>query len=341
MPMLEKPDLKDEKVIACLKNEYGLSVDKIAFLPLGADLNTAVYRAVTDDETPYFVKLRRGDFDNATVAVPKFLGDLGIKQIIPPLITQTGQLWASLDSFKMILYPFVEGHDGFEVNLSDQQWVEFGTALKSFHTADVPLAITNGIGRESFSPQWREIVRGFLERIENETFDEPVAVEMAAFLKTKRDETLKLIKRTEQLALALHAQPPEFILCHADIHAWNLLIDVNDALYMVDWDTLIFAPKERDLMFVGGGLGGNGHTPQEEEILFYHGYGQTQINPIAMAYYRYERIIEDIAVYCEQIFLSDDGGEDREQSLENLKSNFLANCTIEIACQYDKILRDN
>jgi len=164
---------------------------------------------------------------------------------------------------------------------------------------------------------------------------------MAAFLKTKRDETLELVKQTEQLALALNAQPPEFILCHADIHAWNLLIDVNDALYMVDWDTLIFAPKERDLMFVGGGLGGNGHTPQEEEILFYQGYGQTQINQIAMAYYRYERIIEDIAVYCEQIFLSDNGGEDREQSLENLKSNFLPNGTIEIACQYDKILRDD
>ena len=209
--MLEKPDLKDEKVIACLKNEYGLSVDKIAFLPLGADLNTAVYRAVTDDETPYFVKLRRGDLDYATVAVPKFLSDLGIKQIIPPLITQTGQLWASLDSFKMILYPFVEGHNGFEVNLSDQQWIEFGTALKRFHTADVPLAITNGIGRETFSPQWREIVKVFLERIENEIFDEPVAVEMAAFLKTKRDETLKLVKQTGRLALALHAQPPDFI----------------------------------------------------------------------------------------------------------------------------------
>ena len=339
--MLEKPDLKDEKIITCLKNEYGLMVDKIAFLPLGADLNTAVYRVVANDETVYFVKLRRGDFDEASVAVPKFLSELGIKQIIPSLTTQTGQLWANLTPFKVILYPFVEGHDGFEVNLSDQQWVEFGAALKRFHTADIPSGITNSIRREIFSPQWRETVKLFLERIENETFDEPVAVEMDAFLKTKRDKTLELVKRTEQLALALHAQPPEFILCHADIHAWNLLIDVNDALYIVDWDTLIFAPKELDLMFVGGGLGGNGHTPQEEEILFYQGYGQTQINPIAMAYYRYERIIEDIAVYCEKIFLSDDGGEDREQSLENLKSNFLPNCTIEIACQDDKILRDD
>ena len=339
--MLEKPELKDEKIINCLKTEYGLSVEKIAFLPLGADLNTAVYRVVTNDETVYFLKLRRGEFDEATVAVPKYLGDLGIKQIIPSLTTQTGQLWASLAPFKVILYPYVEGHNGFERNLSDQQWVEFGAALKRFHTADIPSAITSSIQREKFSPQWRDTVKMFLERIEAETFDEPVAVEMAAFLKIKGDETLELVKRAERFAQMLREQPPEFILCHADIHAWNLLIDDNDAFYMVDWDTLIFAPKERDLMFVGGGLGGNGHTPREEEDLFYQGYGQTQINPIAMAYYRYERIIEDIAVYCGQIFLSDEGGEDRKQSLEYLKSNFLPNCTIEMACQSDKTLRDD
>ncbi|MBE3139763.1 MAG: aminoglycoside phosphotransferase family protein, partial [Thermoplasmata archaeon] len=212
--MLEKPELKDEKIIDCLKTEYGLSVEQIAFLPLGADLNTAVYRVVTNDETVYFLKLRRGEFDEATVAVPKYLSDLGIKQIIPSLTTQTGQLWASLAPFKVILYPYVEGHNGFERNLSDQQWVEFGAALKRFHTADIPSAITSSIQREKFSPQWRDTVKMFLERIKEETFDEPVAVKMAAFLKIKGDETLELVKRAERFAQMLQEHPPEFILCH-------------------------------------------------------------------------------------------------------------------------------
>jgi spectinomycin phosphotransferase len=337
--MLEKPELQDEKIIACLQREYGLNIIQVAFLPLGADGNTAVYHLVADDERQYFLKLRGGLFDEASVAVPKYLSDLGVRQIIPPLPTQTGKLWSSLDRYKVILYPFVEGHNGFEVNLSDRQRVEFGTALKKFHTADIPAAITNRVRREVFSPQWRETVKLFLARIESEAFTDPVAVEMAAFLKSKRDETFELVKRAERLALALQAQTTEITLCHGDIHAWNLLVDINGALYMVDWDTLIFAPKERDLMFVGGGLGGNGHTLQEEETLFYQGYGQTEINPIAMAYYRYERIIEDIAVYSEQIFLTDEGGEDRRQGLENLKSNFLPNSTIEIAFQSDKTLR--
>lgn len=40
--MLTKPDLKDEKIIACLQEHYGLDVAEISFLPLGADFNTAV-----------------------------------------------------------------------------------------------------------------------------------------------------------------------------------------------------------------------------------------------------------------------------------------------------------
>jgi spectinomycin phosphotransferase len=335
--MLEKPEFEDEKIINCLRDEYGLSVEKISFLPLGADLNTAVYRVATNDETVYFLKVRRGEFIEATVAVPKYLSDLGIKQIIPPLTTRTGHLWANLAPFKVMLYPYVEGHNGFERNLSDQQWIEFGAALKRFHAADIPSAITSSIQREKFSAQWRDTVKLFLKRIQEETFYEPVAVEMAAFLKIKADETLELVIRAERFAQMLKEQLPGFILCHADIHAWNLLIDDHDAFYMVDWDTIIFAPKERDLMFIGGGLGGNGHTPQEEETLFYRGYGQTQIDPVALAYYRYERIIQDIAVECEQIFLANGGGKDREQAFQYLTSNFLPGNTIEIAYQSYKI----
>jgi spectinomycin phosphotransferase len=295
---------------------------------------------VADDETSYFVKLRRGIFDETAVALPKFLSDQGILQIIAPLATKTGQLWASLDAFTVIVYPFVEGHNGYEVALSDRHWRDFGTGLKRIHTAAVPPALTRRIQRETYSAQARKTVKTFLSRLEDGAFDDPVAIKLAAFLQAKRDEIFDLVGRAERLARALQAHAPEFIVCHSDIHAGNVLIDVNDNFYIVDWDSPILAPKERDLMFVGGGQGFVGHTAQEEETLFYQGYGQTQIDPIALAYYRYERIIQDIAVYCEQLFLTTEGGEDREQSLRYLTSNFLPNGTIEIAYASDMTLRD-
>jgi spectinomycin phosphotransferase len=336
--MLEKPNLQDEEIAACLRDAYGVNAIQVAFLPLGADENAAAYRVVADDGTPHFLKLRSGVFDEISVALPKFLSDQGIMQIIAPRATQTGQLWASLDGFKSILSPFVEGRNGYEVDLSDQHWVDFGRALKRIHTVELPPALIGRIRRETYSPRWREIVRAFLERVEDGVVDDPVAIKLAAFLNAKRDEILDLVERAERLARALQARSPEFVLCHSDIHAGNVLIDTDDAFYIVDWDDPILAPKERDLMFVGGAQGFTGHTAQEEETLFYQGYGQMQVDPIGLAYYRYERIVEDIAVFCQQLLLTDEGGEDREQSFGYLTSNFLPNGTIEIARRSDKTL---
>lgn len=333
--MLEKPDLPDYRIAACLQDAYGLRVADVAFLPLGADLNTAVYRAVADngagDRQMVFVKLRRGNFDEIAVMAPKFLSDQGIPQIIAPLPTQTGRLWAELDPFKVILYPFVTGGDGYEVELADRHWIALGSALQRIHTLVLPPALAKRIPRETYSPRWRDSVMTFLARIEEETYADPVAVRMAATLQAKRAEVRDLVDRAERLARTLQARPPEFVLCHSDIHAGNVLIAADGALYIVDWDAPILAPKERDLMYAGGGQFANRRTPQEEETLFYRGHGETTIDPAALAYYRYERIVEDIAVECEQIFLSNEGGEDREQALHYLASNFLPGNTIEIA----------
>lgn len=337
--MLESPAFSDENIISCLLAEYGLNTQQIVFLPLGADRNTAVYRLLADDKRLYFLKLRAGEFDELSVKLPRFLSYQGVEQVIPALATITGQLWGQLDRFKTILYPYVEGRHGYEVGLSDRQWVEFGQAIKAIHTTPLPEGLSSLVRRERYDPHWREKVKAFLSQIERDNFEEPVAIEMAAFLKVKKNEILNLVLRAEQLAAALQEQTQEYILCHSDLHAGNLLVGAHDSFYIVDWDDPLLAPKERDLMFIGGGLLGGWCTPQKEETLFYRGYGQTQIDPNALAYFRHERILQDIAVYCEQIFLTVEDGEDRMQSLHYLKSNFLSQGTIAQARKADQILR--
>ena len=337
--MLEKPDLEDDRIIACLNDEYGVRADQISFLPIGADRNTAVYRIVAGPDLAYFLRLRGGAFEEASVALPKALKDEGVEHIISPVTTATGQLWSALDAYRVTLCPFVEGRNGYEVRLSDSHWRQFGAAVKRIHAVTLPPPLLDRIPEETYTPRWREMVKGFLARVEVDRFVEPVAAELAQFLNAKRGEIGDLVARAERLALALQARPREFVLCHSDLHAGNLLIDANDDLYIVDWDDPVMAPKERDLMFAGGGQGFIGRTAQEEEDLFYEGYGRTEIDHAALAYYRYERIVQDIALFSEQILATDEG-EDRVQSLKYLKSNFLPNGTIEIAFRSDRILSD-
>lgn len=334
--MLEKPAIQDGHIMACLNDAYGLSIAQIDFLPLGVDVNAAVYRAVTEEGTPYFVKLRRGAFNEIGVQLPKFLHERGIADIIPPLATQTGRLSAMMDEYSVILYPFVDGHDGYEVRLTDQHWIDFGAALKRIHTVDVPSRLREAIPQETYSAQWRETVKTFLARVETESWQEAVAAKTAAYLNEKRANILDLVQYTERLAQRLQAEPPPLVVCHADIHAGNVLIDTSGKLYIVDWDAPILAPKERDLMFSGGGQFGNDRTPPQEDELFYQGYGDTPVDPYALAYYRYERIIVDIAEFGNQLLLTDEGGEDREQAYLYLTYNFAPNGTLAIASNGDR-----
>lgn len=337
--MLVKPDLEDEKIAACLAVEFGLRASQIEFLPLGADQDTAVYRivadSVADGVAAYFLKLRRGRFDATSVLLPKHLSDLGVRQIISPFATRTGQLWGTLAADKVLLYPFVEGCNGYARALTANQWREYGAALRCIHTAKLPPALIGAVQRETFSPRWREIAKSFLAPLAAELVPDHIARRLAAFLQTKRAEICALIARTEQLAQALQTQTLEYIVCHSDLHAGNLLLANDGALYIVDWDAPILAPKERDLMYIGAGLVGGWSLPAVEETLFYQGYGPTPLNRDALTYYRYERIIQDIALFCEQIFLTASGGEDRAQALHYLLSNFESNGVIELARRAD------
>jgi spectinomycin phosphotransferase len=327
--MLTKPDIPDELILSRVQEEYDLRVSSLTFLPIGADSRTAVYRLVTENGMAYFLKLRR-NFNDVIVRVPLFLKENGVQEIIVPYQTRSGQHWADFGEHKIILYPFIEGKDGFERGLTDQHRRTLGAAFRKIHTAQVPPELAENIRKETFSTEWRDDMKSYLAKAESETFPDPTASKVVEFMRSKRSEITRLLERAEQLASELRSKPFEPSLCHTDIHGGNILIGDTGELYIVDWDDPLLAPKERDLMFIGGGIDDIWKTKQER-AMFYEGYGKADVNLSALAYYRYERVIEDLVVICEQLLTTDAGGADRERSYGWFTSNFQPGQTIEIA----------
>jgi spectinomycin phosphotransferase len=336
--MLEPPHLADAALIDCLRTAYGLSIEGLTFLPLGADIDTAVYRAQAKDGVSYFVKLRRGHFLAATVTTPYWLHELGVQPIIVPHHTVDGAHWTRLPPFTVILYPFVVGESAWELPLTDQQWRELGVALRQMHQASIPAELRQSLPQENYSAQWRDRVQSYQSMAATQPFADPIAAQAALLLQTKATEITYLVSRAAALAQTLQQHAPTCVLCHGDLHAANLLIGEGGLWYMVDWDTLVFAPKERDLMFIGGGIGGVGEAWRDEHaaVHFYQGYGQTSLNYTALAYYRCERIVQDIAIYCDQLLLTTEGGDDRPVMLAQLASNFTPNGVVDIAYRTDQ-----
>jgi spectinomycin phosphotransferase len=225
--------------------------------------------------------------------------------------------------------------------LTDDHRRVLGEALKRIHTAQVPLELQRRIPKETFHPKWRESLKSFQRQIEKNSYADTTAAKLAEFMKLKQDEITHLVQRTEQLASELQTQPLEFVLCHTDFHGGNILVRMDGRLpilYIVDWANPLLAPKERDLMFIGGGIDEIWKSSREE-AMFYEGYGETEIKLAALTFYRYERVIEDLAVICEQLLLMDEGGADRERSYGWFTSNFEPGSTIEIAEKTDKRLK--
>lgn len=332
--MLEKPGISEETLRTCVQTAYSINIEHLTFLPLGYDINTAVYRIEAQNKSTFFLKLRTGLFDEIIVSLPHFLSTQGLAAIIPPLETRNHHLWGEMGKYKLILYPFIEGMNGYEASLSKPQWYAFGAALRFIHTIQLPAPLLTQIPRETFSPHWRESVREFQDQVEVDSFSEPAAARLAAFMRLHRQTICRVVELASQLAANLKARTLNFTLCHADIHPGNLHIAPDGTIYIVDWDNPLFGPKERDLNLIGGGGKGPWRSSREE-ALFFQGYNPAEIDRLALAYYRYERIVVDMAEFSKQLFLTDEGGEDREQSFIYFTSLFQPGQDIEIAIKND------
>ncbi len=312
--MLEPPNLPAAALLAALHDHYGLAAASLTFLPLGNDTRSWVYRAATADGSDYFLKLRGGPLNPASLAVPRFLHDRGVINVIAPLPTQAGALSvAASNEFSLILYPYIEGRVGAHGGLTRAQWVEYGAAFRLIHASTPTPALAALLRREAFAPKWAPVAEQIDAMIDGRRFDDPAQQGLAGFWRAQRARIQALLARAAKIGRRLRAAHLPQVLCHADAHLWNILVEPGGALWVVDWDDTLLAPKECDLLFVaGGGIGRDLVKPHETE-LFLEGYSDggapTPIDALALAYYRHERAIGDIGGYGEAVFLAPDTGD--------------------------------
>lgn len=328
--MLEKHALPELTITECLKANYDIEAATLTFFPIGADINASMYKVQAVDQTRYFIKIKQGHKHDISVEIVELLHRAGIRQIIPPIKTIHGKTTQPIDDFTLIVYPFVDGQDGFNRGLTDDQWIKLGKALRQVHEVEVPLHLQNQIRRETYSAKWRDVVRSTYVHVEDKLFSDEIALKLQKFMKENLLAIRRLVERAEQLGKKIQDDSLKCMLCHSDIHAGNVLIDENSHIYIVDWDEPIMAPKERDLMFIGGGVGNVWNQPHEEK-LFYKGYGEVEIHSTALAYYRHERIVEDIAIYSRKLLLTTAGDKNRLEMYRHFIAMFEPQGVVDIA----------
>ncbi|HEX2905540.1 MAG TPA: aminoglycoside phosphotransferase family protein [Phototrophicaceae bacterium] len=289
------------------------------------------------DSQPYFLKVKAEAVNELSVRLPRYLQQHGLAQVVAPLPTVTEKLWGQSNEYHVLLYPFIDGQPGSETRLSDRQWLEFGAVVKQLHTTPLSADLLARLPQETFipHPKWYPLMNQLQTAVDRQNFDNSLQRQLADFWQARQAEINGIVARVQQLSQRLHGQPCERVLCHADIHPGNLLLAEPDRLYVVDWDQPMLAPKERDLMFVT--VGGFIADPRHE-ALFFQGYGPTDIHPLVLAYYRYERVMEDLAEFAKQVFLVDSTDETKQDSIYWITRIFAPGNDVDAAHKLDDAL---
>ncbi len=88
--MRDDPGLDTARIAASLQAGYGLDVAAIRYLPIGYDLDAAVYEVVVADGERYFLKVRFGPVSEPGLEVARALAEFGIGQVLAPILSTAG-----------------------------------------------------------------------------------------------------------------------------------------------------------------------------------------------------------------------------------------------------------
>lgn len=333
--MRDTPKLAETTIRAAIHEHYGVAVAALSFLPLGLDSATAVYRVEAADGAAFFLKSRTMlAFSLASVAVARYLHELGVPYIVAPLLSKSHSPWVAINDFALTLYPFIDGRIGAEAGLSEQHWIALGQTLKQIHTSLLPPELTVIIRRETFVPSRRHIIDRLGDAVGGRS--DPVGREFAEFWRSRREQIRTIVDRADTLGGKMRMASVPSVLCHADLHTFNVLLEETGQWWIVDWDETVLAPKERDLMFFAGGIMRGLIQPHQTEA-FFRGYGSSAIDPGAIAYYRYARAVEDMSAYGERVFFLPEAGEEtRRDALAGFQQLFEPGNIVEIAFAADR-----
>ena len=322
--MREPPRIPEERLRACLQRHYDLYPVTLEFLPRGHDYNAGVYRAVSEQGIAYLLKVMSRPLYEPRCLVPRYLNDQGITSVVAPIPTRDGALWTQLDNWTVIVYPFIEG-DTSLTGMTGEQWKETGTIFKQIHSVILPPAGFESLRKETFDPaEYARWIHAFeTQHAHSEGGDTPERMVRASWV-AHQSMIHKALNSLEKLAGVLQSRTLPYVICHADLHAANLLRDHDGHVFVIDWDEVMVAPKERDFIFI--------REPQANA--FFQGYGSAEIDWVALTYYRWERVVQDLIENAQNVCFNDDLVEETRANIAEMFGKTLAEDQSNIVAAY-------
>jgi hypothetical protein len=316
-------DLSERALISVLDSAWSIDVDEVRHAPVGAGSHHWIARdhggrrwfvTVDDlDQKPWFEGGRDGSFAGlrAAYGTAAALAARSLEFIVAPLPARGGEPLVRLGShYTAAVFPFLDGHTGAFGEYDAAEEAGIPVMLARLH-ATAP-AEGNHAPRLRLEIPGRDELEAILVQLDTPWEGGPLSEDARATLAQRARVVQALLERHDRLAADMVGSEPDWVITHGEPHGGNLL-QTDDGLCLIDWDTAAVAPRERDLWMLTSWTASDGSAYEEA--------AGARLDGDALAYFRLRWQLADIASFARELYMPHQLTEDARFALAMLRAN--------------------
>ncbi len=303
-PTFDKLELK-QKIL----DVYNLVVKSFKFVPEGEFASS--YIITTKKNEKYFLKLyfpsrlknqQKNKFDFSLDIVHKLHNIQGLKYISYPIETISGNLKSQFQEAEMVLWNFIDGKIVSERKSKTTSFLKkVAELLAQIHDSSENLKFQDKLLYEFDITFKDDLLLCLREIAACTTSEDRTFLRLKKLITPLMNDILQSLTYLEEITQNLKAESPNnYVVCHNDPIRHNILLNKQDEIYLVDWDSAYLAPFEKDIWF---------YLVKKNYLSFKQKYKETRestkLNEEIVAYLFYERVLADLTDWVYRILFEE------------------------------------
>ncbi|HEY0871447.1 MAG TPA: phosphotransferase, partial [Acidothermaceae bacterium] len=265
-------------------------------------------RSAEDTHDRVYERLR------AALLTARTLDDSGATFVVAPVRTLDGDVLRRIrGQYAAALYPFVEGRErDFGDTFPEAERGQVLRLIAVLHSS--PAVLWGSAHVEDFVHPQRDEIAYALDELAAPWETGPYGDRARSWFEVRANRIERTLEEYDRLAEQARQRPDRMVLTHGEPHPGNL-IETTDGWLLVDWDTALVAPPERDLWHLRGA--------EPSSFGAYTSVAGHDVVPGMLEFYRVAWELDDIASLAARFHRAHDDTEDARHEWADMQHRSL------------------
>ncbi len=255
---MKMPLNEDDTLIrTILLEQWHLEVTDIHFIPIGDSAYS--YQVEAQPNSSYYLKVvdqrmsagrRAAAHMDFSLPLQHLVAKLRLAKVNAPLPqpTITEALHAIHGPFLFALYTFIQGETLIDAYPMSPRLVrQIGQALAALHTIQLPGDLQQQSPQDSLTAPFDADLLTDLAALETISSHDALFLQRLREITWPRREQIRaFLAHSQEYARKAQQTPVASVVCHGDAWGGNMILSPSGQLTLLDWESAVIAPPERD-----------------------------------------------------------------------------------------------